>query len=189
MLIIAITAIIYHCQHNRPWPKFFKAIPNDMLVSHKVGIENLTRQPGDKTEMQFYYSIGPKNGTSVAPPSKKSTEHGLTSLWYRQVSLSRVCVQFLAVCSLFRRLTDIFCWLTDRQRTLPTPGWTYIGVCMIMCTWSVREYSFHPLVACGPGYCYVIVRGQRSTYGCSRLRWLTVKFRFHCAPNKDIINI
>ncbi len=30
--------------------------------------------------MQFYYSIGPKNGTSVAPPSKKLTEHGLSGV-------------------------------------------------------------------------------------------------------------
>ncbi len=27
--------------------------------------------------MQYFYSIGPKIGTSVAPPSMKSTEHGL----------------------------------------------------------------------------------------------------------------
>ena len=32
----------------------------------------------NKTEMPFFYSIGPKIGTSVAPPSRKSTEHGLT---------------------------------------------------------------------------------------------------------------
>ncbi len=31
----------------------------------------------NKTEMQFFYSIGPKIGTSVAPPSEKSTERGL----------------------------------------------------------------------------------------------------------------
>ena len=29
--------------------------------------------------MQFFYSIGPKIGTSVAPLSIKSTEHGLTT--------------------------------------------------------------------------------------------------------------
>ncbi len=32
----------------------------------------------NKTDMQFFYSIGPKIGTSVAPPSMKSTEHGIS---------------------------------------------------------------------------------------------------------------
>ncbi len=31
----------------------------------------------NETEMQFFNSIGPKFGTSVAPPSMKSTEPGL----------------------------------------------------------------------------------------------------------------
>ena len=31
----------------------------------------------NKTEVSFFYSIGPKIGTSVAPPSRESTDHGL----------------------------------------------------------------------------------------------------------------
>ncbi len=28
-------------------------------------------------QVSFFYSIGPKIGTSVAPPSRESTDHGL----------------------------------------------------------------------------------------------------------------
>ena len=31
-----------------------------------------------KTEVSVYYPIGPKIGTSVGSPSRKSTDHGLT---------------------------------------------------------------------------------------------------------------
>ncbi len=34
----------------------------------------------NKTEMLFYFSIGPKIDTSVAPPTYKSTDHGLS--WF-----------------------------------------------------------------------------------------------------------
>ncbi len=33
--------------------------------------------------MSFFYSFGPKIGTSVAPPSRESTDHGLIVIYYR----------------------------------------------------------------------------------------------------------
>ena len=36
------------------------------------------RNKKNKTEVSFFCSIGPQIGTSVAPPSRESTDHGLT---------------------------------------------------------------------------------------------------------------
>ncbi len=42
------------------------------------------------------------------------------------------------------------------------------------------SHLFHQILHMYEGiYCYVIVRGQRSTYACSRLQWLTAKSRFY----------
>ena len=68
----------------------------------------------------------------------------------RQRQLAQPRVDPQAIFSLFARLT-----LVNRQRQLAHPrADLYIGVCTVTCTQSVRGYSFHPLVACGPGHAH-----------------------------------
>ncbi len=49
----------------------------------------------NKTEMLFFYSIDPKISTSVAPPSRKSTDHGLTHV--KNLSFLYICSMYVII--------------------------------------------------------------------------------------------
>ncbi len=63
-----------------------------------------------KTEMQFFYFIGPKIGTSVAPPSEKSTERGLILINYLHC-LGTSAIFPDSQVSLLTPFLDFFMWL------------------------------------------------------------------------------
>ncbi len=54
----------------------------NIMSANDQGIVAVTGRAHCQRQVAFFYSIGPKIGTSVAPPSEKSTEHGLSSpMW------------------------------------------------------------------------------------------------------------
>ncbi len=100
-----------------------------------------------KTETEFYYSIGPENSTMVAPPSKKSTEHGLRMtrqffFFKKRAYLIKLCCP-VAICWPFA-IRNIICLLQNSCSTKVTKLTTvYVSKSIVEGKVAMCYVTFH----------------------------------------------